>query len=238
VPAILLNAPAAAQPQETGWGNDLLRQELKIPSDKRILLYQGAFSLYRNLEDLIAAMALVESEDVVLVMMGPDADRLPELETIADDTGTLGRRVLFRDPVPQSVLLSYTVGADVGIVPYPAVDLNSRYCTPNKLFEFIVASVPILANDLPELRKFVHDTGFGQVHRLEGAPAIAAAIDAMFRSDLQPYRDRLAARRDEFTWEAQGKKLVELYRLLVPEFAEASAFRKTKLKARAAIGVR
>jgi glycosyltransferase involved in cell wall biosynthesis len=161
----------------------------------------------------------LQTEDVVLVMMGPSAERREALEGIAREAGTLGRRVLFRDPVPQSVLLSYTAGADVGIVPYPAVDLNSRYCTPNKLFEFIVAGVPILANDLPELRKFVHDTGFGQVHKLEGSVAIADAIDLIFRSDLQPYRDRLAARRHEFTWTAQGEKLVALYRALVPQNA-------------------
>ena len=217
-PEILLNSPAA-RPAQDKTPVDALRQELQISAVQRILLYQGAFALYRNLEDLIAAMAIVQSEDIVLVMMGPDAERRDALEAIAREGGTLGRRVLFRDPVPPRVLLSYTAGADVGIVPYPAGDLNSRYCTPNKLFEFIVAGIPILANDLPELRKFVHDTGFGQVHRLDGPASIASAIDAMFRSDLQPFRDRLAARRHEFTWEAQGRKLVGLYRALAPEMA-------------------
>jgi glycosyltransferase involved in cell wall biosynthesis/SAM-dependent methyltransferase len=223
IPEILLNAPAAPPARDAVPVNGVLRQELQIPAEKRILLYQGGFALYRNLEDLVSAMAAVQNEDVVLVMMGPGAERREALEAIAREAGTLGRRVLFRDPVPQAILLSYTEGADVGIVPYPAVDLNSRYCTPNKLFEFIVAGVPILANDLPELRKFVHDTGFGQVHPLDGPASFASAIDAMFRSDLKPYCDRLAMRRHEFTWEAQGKKLVGLYRDLVPEFAASGA---------------
>ena len=212
-PDVILNAPAAPQTGQTPFVGGL-RQELRVPAEKRILLYQGALSLYRNLEDLIAAMAAVQSEDIVLVIMGPGAERRAALEGIARDGGTLGQRVLFHDPVPQGVLLSYTADAEVGIVPYPAVDLNSRYCTPNKLFEFIVAGVPILANDLPELRKFVHDTGFGQVHPFDGPNAIAGAIDAMFRSDLRPYRERLTARRHEFTWQAQGRKLVTLYQPL------------------------
>jgi glycosyltransferase involved in cell wall biosynthesis len=215
-PEILLNAPAALSAHDATPA-DVLRRELQISPDKHILLYQGLLALYRNLEDLVASMAAVQSEDVVLVIMGPDAGQREVLETIARDAGTLGLRVLFRDPVPQRVLLSYTAGADVGIVPYPAVDLNSRYCTPNKLFEFIVAGVPILANDLPELRRYVHDTGFGQVRTLDGPASFAAAIDTMFHSDLQSYRERLAARRHEFTWEAQGKKLVGLYRDLAPE---------------------
>jgi glycosyltransferase involved in cell wall biosynthesis/SAM-dependent methyltransferase len=211
VPAVILNAPAGMPASGAMPPDGALRLQPKIPVEKRILLYQGGLALYRNLEDLVAAMAVVQSEDIVLVMMGPDTGLRDVLEAIARDTRTLGQRVLFRDPVPQQALLAYTSGADVGIVPYPAVDLNSRYCTPNKLFEYIVAGVPILANDLPELRKFVHDNGFGQVHPLEGPAAIAAAIDEMFRCDLRPYRDRMAARRDEFTWAAQGKKLVSLY---------------------------
>jgi glycosyltransferase involved in cell wall biosynthesis len=224
-PEVILNAPAAPA-RSAVQDRALLRRELQISPQQRILLYQGAFSRYRNLEDLIAAMAEVQNTNIVLVMMGPSVGRREDLEAIAREDGTLGRRVLFHDAVPQEVLLSYTSGAEIGIVPYPAVDLNSRYCAPNKLFEFIVAGVPILANDLPELRKFVHDTGFGQVYQLEGSAAIARAIDLMFRSDLQPYRERLAARRQEFTWAAQGEKLVALYEPLAAEAAiHAGAWR-------------
>jgi glycosyltransferase involved in cell wall biosynthesis len=101
-----------------------LRLQPKIPAGKRILLYQGGLALYRNLEDLVAAMAVVQSEDIVLVIMGPDAGLRETLQAIARDAGTLGSRVRFRDAVPQHALLAYTSGADVGIVPYPAVDLN------------------------------------------------------------------------------------------------------------------
>ena len=218
LPQVILNAPAG--PGKLPIGDHLLRRDLNIPIGKRILLYQGSLSLHRNLENLVAAMARVEDDDIVLVMMGPGVDRRHELEAIAVKGGTLGRRVLFHDAVPQAALLSYTTSADVGIVPYPAVDLNSSYCTPNKLFEFIVAGLPILANDLPELRKFVLDNGFGQVHSLDGPAQIARAIDGMFRSDLEVYRQRLAARQHEFIWDVQGEKLVSLYRPLAGHDAE------------------
>jgi glycosyltransferase involved in cell wall biosynthesis len=146
-----------------------------------------------------------------------------QLEAIAQRNGTLGLRVFFRDPVPQSVLLSYTSSADIGIVPYPPIDLNSRYCTPNKLFEFIVAGLPILANDLPELRTFVHDNGFGQVHPLDGPAETARAIEMMFASDLEVYRRRLAERRHEFVWNVQGEKLVSLYRRFAVQVDESIA---------------
>jgi glycosyltransferase involved in cell wall biosynthesis len=220
-PQVILNAPAIpAEPWREG---DLLRQDLHIPENKRILLYQGSLSLNRNLEDLIAAMAQLAKDDIALVMMGPGAEVRRKLERIASAGGTLGSRVFFRDAVPQAALLGYTGAAEVGIIPYPPIDLNSRYCTPNKLFDFIVAGLPILANDLPELRKFVHDNGFGQVHPLDGPVGIARAIETMFAADLGVYRQRLAARRHEFVWGAQGEKLVSLYRPFAAQIDEKIA---------------
>jgi glycosyltransferase involved in cell wall biosynthesis len=213
-PELILNAPAVPALPRKG---DPLREDLRIPHDKRILLYQGSLSLNRNLEGLIAAMAQVASDDIVLVMMGPGTDVSCKLKRIASSDGTLGRRVFFRDAVPQTELLHYTGGAEVGIIPYQSIDLNSRYCTPNKLFDFIVAGLPILANDLPELRKFVHETGFGQVHPLNGPAETARGIEVMFASDLDVYRQRLAARRHEFVWDVQGEKLVALYRSLTAQ---------------------
>jgi glycosyltransferase involved in cell wall biosynthesis len=221
-PELILNAPAVPAHPRKG---DPLREDLRIPHDKRILLYQGSLSLNRNLEGLITAMAQVASDDIVLVMMGPGTDVSCKLKRIASSDGTLGRRVFFRDAVPQTELLHYTGGAEVGIIPYQSIDLNSRYCTPNKLFDFIVAGLPILANDLPELRKFVHENGFGQVHPLDGPAETARGIEAMFASDLDVYRQRLAARRHEFVWDVQGEKLVSLYRSLTvqPEKSIAEA---------------
>jgi len=84
-------------------------------------------------------------------------------------------------------------------------------CTPNKLFEYIVAGLPILANDLPELRRFVAGNGFGQVHALGTAREIARAIDGMLASDLGPYRAELARRGEEFTWSRQATRIAALY---------------------------
>ena len=58
--------------------------------------------------------------------------------------------------VPQKELLDYTAGADFGIIPYPAIDLNTKYCTPNKMFEFVSAEIPIIANkDLITVANFL-----------------------------------------------------------------------------------
>ena len=111
--------------------------------------------------------------------------------------------------VPQSELLQHSASADVGIIPYPHVDLNSYYCTPNKLFEFIQARLPILANDSPELRRFVHDEGFGLVKPMHSIKEIASAIDCAFASDLYlNWKQKLNEKYNAFTWHVQSKVYV------------------------------
>ena len=217
LPQVVLNAPEidrASLPMSRG---NLIRERLHLPDSRRILLFQGALSLNRNLEDLTRAMAHVRTPDIALVFLGPGVEKRAELSEIAAGTCTLGSRVFFLDAVDQRQLLEFTASADIGIVPYPPIDLNSQLCTPNKLFEFIVAGVPILANDLPELRRFVYDNGFGQVHPLNDPELIAAAIDAMCTADLETYRQNLRTRCHEFTWEQQAGVITELYERLFTE---------------------
>jgi glycosyltransferase involved in cell wall biosynthesis len=214
LPEVLFNAPAAPVSGLPVLRTDLIRQRLGLEPDTRILLFQGGLSVNRNLETLIRAMAQVETAAVALVLMGPDGGLLDGLRRIATELGLLGRRVHFLEPVRQDVLLTWVASADAGIIPYPPIDLNSRLCTPNKLFELIVAAVPILANDLPELRRFVSQNGFGENRPMDDPAAMAKAIDSFFSSNLEAFRDALQKRAAEFVWEVQGRRLVELYRAL------------------------
>jgi hypothetical protein len=51
--------------------------------------------------------------------------------------------------------LAVTAGADVGVIPYRNVGLNNFFTSPNKLFEYCAAGVPVAASRFPELSKVV-----------------------------------------------------------------------------------
>lgn len=203
-PVTLLNAidpPLEFDPEAR---YDLLREKLGLPAERRILLFQGGFAPHRNLENLMQAMAHVQTADVDLVMMGFGAfgDLLKEK---AARLKLLGSRIHFLPAVPQSELLQHSASADMGIIPYPHVDLNSYYCTPNKLFEFIQAGLPILANDSPELNRFVQQNGFGHSARMRSAKEIARSIDVTFaRNEQVVWRGKIKLKRNELAWRGQG----------------------------------
>lgn len=210
-PGVVLNAPNAAGMTVPVPRSTHLRDAFSIDGSKRILLFQGSLSLNRNLEPLVEAMAYVRSENVVLVVMGPGQAKREELEGIARQHNLLGSSVFFHDAVPQNELLAYTSGADFGIIPYPAVDINTTLCTPNKLFEFFVAGIPILANDLPELRRFVLGNGAGITHPMTSARDIAEAIDAILKTDLGVFRQAVERAAPSMTWQAQEPMVVAAY---------------------------
>jgi glycosyltransferase involved in cell wall biosynthesis len=195
---------------------DLLRQKLGLDTSRRILLFQGGFAPHRNLENLIAAMSYVRTGNVDLIMMG-FGDFGERLKEKAQRLGLLGKRIHFLPAVPQSELLQHSASADLGIIPYPHVDLNSYFCTPNKLFEFIQAGLPILANDSPELNRFVRERDFGTTHKMKNARDIARAIDTTFGADnFSTWKLQLKEQRQSLNWETQGVLYKEYISKLIP----------------------
>lgn len=214
-PVVITNAIDPLPDFDPAARYDLLREKLGLSSDRRILLFQGGFAPHRNLEHLVTAMAYVKSEDIDLVIMG-FGDYGKTLKKIAQKRGLLGKRIYFLPAVPQSELLQHSASADLGIIPYPHVDLNSYYCTPNKLFEFIQAGLPILANDSPELRRFVVNEGFGMVHEMSTPRHIAQAIDKAFsRLPSASWRHQLIEQRQRFTWYHQSHTYLDAMQKLL-----------------------
>jgi glycosyltransferase involved in cell wall biosynthesis len=185
-----------------------------LPVDKRIVLLQGGLSAGRNLEVLVDAMRYVKDPSVVLVVLG-DGLLLRSLQKMAHQEG-LAERVFFHAAVPQNELLALTAAADAGMIPYQATCLNNHYCTPNKLFEFIAAGLPILATDLPEIRRLVEGQQIGLVGDTGSPRKLAALIDDFFSDEqrLAAWKAQVAIVRQVICWEQEDKKLVEIYEAL------------------------
>lgn len=204
-PTRLLNAIDPPEGFDPEHREDLLRNALRLPADTLIALYQGGLAPHRNLPNLVKAMARVSDPSIHLVFLG-SGDFGATLQRLAGRLKLLRTRVHFLPAVPQEELLRFTASADFGVIPYPHVDLNSLYCTPNKLFEFIQAALPVLANDSPELRRFVADRNFGIARDLSSPKRIAKAIEEFScHRDRGVWRRNLLKGRGEFLWSNESE---------------------------------
>ena len=128
--------------------SDRLRRLLCLGPNVRIALYQGGVQPDRQLNRLISAALFLE-RDIVIVMMGRSAgETQAQLEALIASEG-VADRVKIIPPVPYEELLDWTASADIGLIIYtPGYSLNVQTCLPNKLFEFLMAGLPVLASQL------------------------------------------------------------------------------------------
>ena len=208
-PLVLLNCHDPPSSFDPTARYDLIREHLNLSPDRKIVLYQGWMSEGRGLENLVRAAPLL-ADDAVVVFMGY-GDYQATLESMAA-LGPPGR-VHFIPAVPQRDLLAYCASADVGVIPYQAVDLNNYYTSPNKLFDFIQAALPIVASDLPFLRKVITRDNLGVVAKLDSPQSYADAINSVLSRPDGGAALRANLRRvaPQYTWSTQAQKLVEAY---------------------------
>jgi glycosyltransferase involved in cell wall biosynthesis len=206
-PLVLLNCPPLTGLAE---GGSSLRERLGLDDvTEPIVLYQGGFAPNRGLPELVRAAGLLDEGILVLMGWGSLEGELRQL------TARLGleRRVRFAAPVPRSALVECAAGADVGVIPYEPVGLNNTYSTPNKLFDFMAAGLPIVASDLPELARFVGSLGIGVTFPRVTPELISAAIESVLADDEAARQMGANGRKASrtFCWEVESAKLVAMY---------------------------
>ena len=207
-PIVLRNCPRTAGGVPAR-AQSPLRARIGLDAETPIVLFQGMFMPGRGLENLVQASRGFRTAHLVFMGWGP---LRPELEALARREG-LENRVHFTDGVSLADLLAYTAGADLGAIPYRNVGLNNYYTSPNKLFEYCAAGVPVVASRFPELVKIVEGMGVGRTFDPESPEDIARVINALLDDPKALAEARHHARETGRTlsWEVESRKLLDLY---------------------------
>jgi glycosyltransferase involved in cell wall biosynthesis len=128
-------------------------------------------------------------------------------------------RVSFFGPVPVEEVTLYASTADLGIAPIENVCLSYYYSSPNKVFEYMSAGLPVVGSSFPELRKIIESYHLGRTFDPDDPEDIAKAINDVL-SDSGRYeqmkRNAIEAAKI-FNWENESKKLLAFYRSLGKE---------------------
>jgi len=208
-PTILRNLPAYVEPEPSF----LLHDALELPHEAKIVLYQGGVQPERGLEELLAAAPEIQGGLVVLLGSG----RLkPALQEQAARAGLEGK-VLFHDAVPVGDLPDWTACGYVGLQILQNTCFNHYSSLSNKLLEYLMAGVPAIASDLPEMRRVIEDTGAGVLVDTSDPHAIAEAANRLLADESlrREMSEKAKAARRRYCWEEEEHVLVDLYRGLL-----------------------
>ena len=188
-----------------------LREVANIPSGKKIVLYQGWISAERNIESIVRAVKFFD-DDIVLLLIGYGEFEIQLKKTVIENN--INEKVKFLGQVESDKMLSYTVGADVGVIPYLPIDLNHKYCSPNKFFEYMRVKVPVITHRLPffEDMNKIYNTCI--TCDMQSPEDIAKTINHFFSSNTISNLN-LEKASFELSWEEEEKKLFKIYKQLV-----------------------
>jgi len=193
---------------------DALREWLGIPASQRIVLYQGLVRDGRGLERLVDAMRDVPDAALVVIGDGPAKAAL-----VRRATDALGDRAHFLPHTPPDDLLRLTASADLGVhVPEPITE-SIRLALPNKLFEYLMAGLPVVVADIPEMQRVVEQFDVGLVVDPYDRDGLAAALRRALDDEAARRRWRANAPRvfETFRPERDKERFQDVYRRLLQQ---------------------
>jgi len=185
---------------------DRFRDELGIQNDQVIFLYQGRLCEGRGVEMLLDVFLKLELSKEVIVFMGygPLENRIRSLADKHD-------AIFFHEAVFSDVLLEYTASADYGISFIEDCSLSDRYCLPNKLFEYLMAGLPVLTSNLVEMKALVERYGVGVVAKENTVPSLIEAVGSCLSLDRAEIVKNICSIKKIFSWEEQERVLLSVY---------------------------
>jgi glycosyltransferase involved in cell wall biosynthesis len=177
-PIVVLNAPELD-----------LREPPEPAGDQLRAVYQGAFGTGRPLDDLLQAVRHAPNVQLTLRVNRSTREAL-DAELPADLRG----RVHVEHPVPPSEVVTALHGHHVGLLFDRPLTRNAELSAPNKLFEYLMAGLAVVAPDLPGLR-WLGEERLGVLFEPGSAESFGAALEALAADPERLAELRANARR-------------------------------------------
>ncbi len=189
---------------------DKTKADLGLPQDKFIMILQGSgINIQRGSEEMVEAMKYIDGAVLLIVGSGDVVETLKKMAQHPD----IKEKVIFKPRQPYNNLMQYTANADLGLTLDKDTNLNYRYSLPNKIFDYIQAGIPVLASDLPEIRKIIETYGIGDFIPNHKPVEIAEKVQKIMKdkTQLNIWKRNLTFAAGNLTWEKESELIKKVY---------------------------
>jgi glycosyltransferase involved in cell wall biosynthesis len=176
------------------------------------MLYVGLISMARGLDFVIRTLPLLLEKGIdgtlVIVGRGGAEERLKELVRKLD----VADRVFFEGYVDREAVPQYVASSDICLIPYPYCG-HWAHTIPNKLFDYMATSKPVIVSDVEPMRRIVTETGCGIVYKCSDRQSFSECVrtlceegtrEAMGKSGEQAVRQR-------YNWDVDSGELLRVF---------------------------
>ncbi|KQV36037.1 glycosyltransferase [Massilia sp. Root335] len=188
---------------------------------RRVVLYLGRIARSRRSDFLldVAEQLRARNPDVLLVIAGdaPSDDEMAWMRREIAARGLDGH-VLLTGWLPQRTALGYAVRAEVGLSPIPRGTLFD-VSSPTKLVEYLALGIPSVANDIPDQKLVIDESGAGLCVPMEAGTFADAVLELLNDGALAA---EFALRGPPYvtshrTYDILGNNVAKIYRKILTE---------------------
>lgn len=181
----------------------------KFDFDRFTIAYAGAHGPANALHTILEASTRT-GDEIEFVLVGDGPSKV-ELVKMASERHLYNVR--FMDPIPKDEIPNLLTAADAGVITLKDVDAFAYAVSPNKLFDYMGASLPVLCATPGDMARMVETAGAGVVAKAEDPTDLAEKAIALSCATVEE-RKAMGVRGREyvganFSRQALAAKLAE-----------------------------
>jgi len=189
--------------------SNIFRNKFHIPEKVKIYIYQGRLSSGRGIEKYIEVFSEIKNLNCCLILMG-----YGPMEEEVKKVASRSENIYYHEAVALDEIQKYTSSADYGLNITDNTCMSRYYALPNKLFEYVMARVPIIVSNDYERGRFVRDKKLGFVVERNEIKSIKHIIKQSLLYDKREFTEYLNDVANIYHWEKESKKLLEIYKAI------------------------
>lgn len=199
----------------------LLEPLIEPNGDSKTIVYAGGINEQWNIKNIVDSLALVSGVRFTLCGKNPEDDYMAKV--MASEGW---RQVDHREMVPHEQIPRIMSECSVGmalLTPGPNTDYERGNLANTKIFEEMMAGLPVVCTNFSRWKEFVEKEKCGICVDPQNVEQIAGAIRYLFDHPEEARQMGLNGRHlieTRFNWENEEKKLLALYRELSEQIKE------------------
>lgn len=181
-------------------------------SDKIRMVYHGAASKNRKLENLIRIFELLGESFTLDLILVSDEGYQEKLKKRAANNPRIG----FPKPVPFKDIIPTLNKYDIGFFYYEPTGFNIANCLPNKFFEYIQARIMVAIGPTPDMAKLVSQYQCGVVSEEFSVESMAKVLNSLTPEKINKMKNHSDSAAKILCFEKEQKKFEVLLNTLLP----------------------
>lgn len=205
-PVVVLNT----FPANKGDHSELNRKEKTL----KLLWFSQSVGLSRGIQDVLAAMKILEEEDIEFHILGDlspnvyhELSRFVQILSFSRAPG-----IIYHDPLPSDELTGFAARFDIGLATEPGFSINNNIALSNKLFTYINAGLAVVASDTPAQSNFLKKyPEAGSSYQRQNAASLSEVLKRYINSPHLLSEAKMASRKigqTELNWENERIKFL------------------------------